>query len=188
MIAGEFWGGVMSSIGVSPWGGRAAARWGHYAPTLLSASICAVVLLRLRPPTGALALTAPFVLVAFVLTSWLFMRQHDRRLCELCVSAMPLDMSAQAARYQRRLWLVHRGSDPRYVIGYLVVLIGSNFLPGTGGQLIWALVQCTMIYLIAAYTAHRRLQPWCPWCRGDGGGGEYEDAPPPAPQDYSRIS
>ncbi|MEO6884956.1 MAG: hypothetical protein ABI232_01535 [Jatrophihabitantaceae bacterium] len=177
----------MSSIGVSPWGGRAAARWGHYAPTLLCGSIFAAILIGLRPLPGTLALTAPLALVAFVLASWLFMRQHDRRLCELCVSAMPLNMSEQAARYQRRFWLAHRGGDVRYVGPYLLVLIGTNFLPGTVGRIIWALVQCTMIYLIASYTAHRRLQPWCPWCRGDGGGGEREDAPPPAPQDYSRI-
>ena len=29
-----------------------------------------------------------------------------------------------------------------------------------------------MIYLILAYSSHRKLQPWCPWCSGGGGGSE----------------
>jgi hypothetical protein len=70
------------------------------------------------------------------------------------------------------------------LIPYLVVLIGSNFATTTAGRIGWAVVQSSMIYLILAYTTHRRLQPWCPWCRSDGGG-EHEDvSPPPPPVDH----
>jgi hypothetical protein len=112
------------------------------------------------------------------------MRQHDRRLCEQCASAMPLNPAERAARCHRMFWLSHCGSQPRYLIPYLVVLIGSNFASTAAGRIGWAIVQSSMIYLILAYTTHRRLQPWCPWCRDDGGG-EHEDiSPTPPPVDH----
>jgi hypothetical protein len=188
MIDGEGLGASMSSLEVSPWGERATARWGHHGPTLLSASILAVIALGLHPPTGPFALTVPLALVVFILTTWLCMRQHDRRLCELCVSAMPLDVAERAERYQRRFWVAHCGTQPRYLIPYLTVLIGSDFLPGSPGRVVWALAQSSMIYLIASYSAHRRLQPWCPWCRGDGGGGAPEQAPTPTPEHHRQLT
>jgi hypothetical protein len=113
--------------------------------------------------------------------SWLLMRRHDRRLCEQCVSAMPLNASERATRYQRRFWMAHTGSERRFLIPYLVVLIASNFaVTTTVGRLFWVVMQASMIYLIRSQVTHRRLQPWCPWC-SDGGGGSHqeEDAPDP---------
>lgn len=189
IVAGK--GNVMGDMGgfaAQPWGGRLAGRWGHYGPQMLSASIVGVIMIGLRPPPGAFALTVPVALLVFVVASWLLMRQHDRRLCEQCVLSMPLNPSEQAVRYKRRFWLAHSGAQPRLVIPYLVVLIGSNFATGTIGRIGWALVQSTMIYLILSYSTHRRLQPWCPWCRGDGRGGEDEDvAPPPPPVDRRQL-
>lgn len=172
----------------SPWLARVAERWGHFGPVLLSASIVAVILMGLRPLEGPLALSMPVLLLAFVLASWLLMRQHDRRLCEQCAASMPLNPAELASRYGRRFWLAHAGSQPRVVVPYLAVLIGSNFATAPGARLAWALVQATMIYLIVSYSSHRKLQPWCPWCRGDGGGGSGEDiAPPPSPEDRRQL-
>lgn len=164
-----------------PWAGRLAARWGHFAPELLMVAIGAMIVMRFRPPPQALALTAPLSLVALVITSWLLMRRHDRGLCEHCMAAMPLNPSAQATRYQRRFWVSHTGTERRYLIPYLVVLFGSNFAPGTAGRVGWVVVQSSMIYLILAYSTHRRLQPWCPWCRQGGGGSDAEDPVTPDP-------
>lgn len=173
-----------------PWSARLAERWGHCAPQALMVSIVAAILLRLRPPADATAaLGASVALISFVLASWLLMRRHDRGLCEHCMAAMPLNPSEQAVRYRRRLWLLHTGAERRFVIPYLVVLIGSNFAPGPSGQLFWALMQTSMIYLILSYSTHRRLQPWCPWCRGDGGGEDAEEpaTPDPVPGDQRQL-
>ncbi|MCU1659234.1 MAG: hypothetical protein JWO57_3890 [Pseudonocardiales bacterium] len=153
--------------------GGFAGRWGHFAPELLMASIGAVIVLGLRPVYGPLSLTVSLGLVAFVLASWLMMRRHDRGLCEHCLTSMPLNPSEMAARYRRRFWVSHTGAERRYVIPYLIVLIGSNFATSPAGRVGWAVVQTSMIYLILAYSTHRRLQPWCPWCRENGGGGEH---------------
>jgi len=164
-------------------------RWGHYGPEALSASVLCVIVIGVHPLAWPLALTVPIALLMFVVASWLLMRQHDRRLCELCMLSMPLNPSEQSVRYKRRFWVAHSGGEPRVVVPYLIVLIGSNFVIDTITRIGWALIQSTMIYLIMSYSTHRRLQPWCPWCRGDGGGGrEDEDAtPPPPPVDRHQL-
>jgi hypothetical protein len=179
---------VMGDYAAHPWSARLAGRIGHHSPALLSASILGVILLGLYPPQSALALTMPIALLAFVLMSWLLMRQHDRRLCELCMAAMPLNPSELAAHYKTRFWLAHSGGKPAFLVPYLAVLIGSNFLTGTIGRIGWAIVQSSMIYLILAYSSHRRLQPWCPWCREGGGGqDDRDDVTPPPPSDRRQL-
>lgn len=168
---------------------RVAAVWGHFAPDILCASIVAAIIVGLRPPSGIFMLTVPLTLMAVVLISWLLMRRHDRRLCEQCMAAMPLNAAEQAGRYQRRFWMAHTGAEPRFLVPYLAVLIGSNFFPGTWGRIVWAVVQLTMVYLIRSHVAHRRFQPWCPWCSGGGGGSARDDdvAPPPLPDNDRQL-
>jgi hypothetical protein len=162
---------------------RVADVWGHFAPEVLCLSIVGAVMIGLRPPDNALMVTAPLALMTVVVVSWLLMRRHDRRLCEQCMSSMPLNAAEKALKYQRRFWMAHTGSEKRFLIPYLTVLIGSNFFPGTWGRIAWAAIQLTMIYLILSHVAHRRFQPWCPWCSSGGGGSEREDdtTPPPLP-------
>lgn len=173
-----------------PWTERVAERWGHFGAELLAVAIAGVILLGLHPLAGAAAMTVPLALFAFVVATWVMMRRHDRRLCEQCMASLPLNPSEQAARHVRRLWVTHAGSQPRLVVPYLAALVGVNFVPGPLGRLLWALLQASMIYLILAYSTHRRLQPWCPWCRGGGGGGEDEDdpvSPDPVPGDRRQL-
>jgi hypothetical protein len=154
-------------------------RWGHFAPQLLSVSIVVAILLGIRPlmPTPATLLGIVSLLV-FVVLTWLRMREHDRRLCESCAASMPLNASEHAARHQRRFWLAHTGSNKRIVIPYVVVLVGSNFLTSPSGRIVWAIVQSSMIYLLLSYDTHRKLQPWCPWCSGGGGGSDRDEQVP----------
>ncbi len=168
---------------------RVADVWGHFAPEVLCLSIVGAVLIGLRPPANALMVTAPVALMTIVVASWLLMRRHDRRLCEQCMSSMPLNAAEKAVKYQRRFWMAHTGSERRFLIPYLAVLIGSNFFPGTWGRIAWAAIQLTMIYLILSYVAHRRFQPWCPWCSSGGGGSEREDdtTPPPLPDNDREL-
>lgn len=150
--------------------------WGHWSASLLVISIAASICLGLRTAApSTLSLLATLTLFMFVLTTWGMMRQHDRRLCTSCAAAIPLNAAEQASRYRRRFVVTHALSNPRILIPYLIVLLGSNwFLTFSGSsRYIWAAVQATMIYLVLSHSAHRRLQPWCPWCSGGGGGGEW---------------
>jgi hypothetical protein len=179
----------MSGYAEYRWTARVADVWGHLAPEILSVSIVGAIVVGLRPPPGILALTVPLTLFAVVIATWLLMRRHDRRLCEQCVTSMPLNASERATRYQRRFWMAHTGGEPRFLVPYLAVLIGSNFFPGTWGRIVWAVIQCSMVYLIMSHVTHRRFQPWCPWCSNGGGGSEHDEdvSPPPLPDNDRQL-
>jgi hypothetical protein len=170
-----------------PWRGRAADVLGHHANEILIVSIVSAVAIGLKPLPGMFAFTVPIALFGVVLLAWLLMRQHDRRLCEQCLLSMPLNPSEKAIRYKRRFWMAHTGSEPRFLIPYLVVLISSNFATTTLGRIAWAVVQLTMVYLIMSQSTHRRLQPWCPWCSDGGGGQEVDETPPVVPHDDRQL-
>jgi len=123
-----------------------------------------------------------------VVASWLILRRHDRRLCEQCVAALPLNPSGRAAGYRFRFRLAHLGSRPDALAAYFAVLVGTNFIPGVVGKALWTAAQLSMIYLIRSYVAHRRLQPWCPWCSDGAGGSELIDDPvAPLPDDRHQL-
>jgi hypothetical protein len=167
--------------------GRVAESIGHHASTVLIAAIVGVVATGLRPLPGLFMITVPLALVVIVIATWVLMRQHDRRLCELCMLSMPLNAAEQATRYSRRFWMAHTGAEPRFVIPYVVVLFSSNFATSTPGRIGWALIQLSMIYLVLSYSTHRKLQPWCPWCSEHGGGDHVEDIDPILPNDDRQL-
>jgi hypothetical protein len=172
-----------------PRSSRAAALLGHHACSVLCASIVAVVAVGLVPPPGVLAFTVPVLLFGFVILTFLMMRQHDRGLCEACVHSMPLNPAEQATRLHRRFWMAHTGSEPRFLLPYLVVVIGSNFATSVPGRVLWAAATLSMIYLLLSQSTHRKLQPWCPVCSGGGGGGEEVDTTPPVlPHDDRQLT
>jgi hypothetical protein len=167
-----------------------AGRWGHWAPQILIAAILTSVVMVIRPlpPSSPLALASPALLVAAVVATWVQMRRHDRSLCELCMAAMPLNASATAHRYRRRLAVAHLGSERRAVLAYLGFLVAFDLLlvlvpPDLvrPASYLWAAMQSTLIYLVLAHSTHRRLQPWCATCRADDGGGSPVGAPDPRP-------
>ena len=160
----------MGDYGGFSWSERAVDRWGHWGSSVLIASIVAAIGLGVRPPPAGspYAIAGPVALFAIVIWSWLRMREHDRRLCELCVKSMPLDAAEIAEQMHLRFTLAHLGERRELVVGYLIVLIGSNglLLLGPAGRIGWAIIQSSMIYLVMSYSGHRRFQPWCPQCRG----------------------
>lgn len=170
-----------------PGHGRAIGVLGHHAAGILIGAVVAVVALPVLPLPGLLVLTVPAALFGVVILSWLLMRQHDRRLCEMCMLSMPLNAAEQASRYKRRFWMAHTGAEPRFMVPYLVVLISSNFATSTIGRACWALIQLSMVYLILSQSTHRKLQPWCPWCSGGGGGEHVDELPPVLPNDDRQL-
>lgn len=185
----------MSSLYQSvPEPSRIARLWGHWGSQALIAAILLTIANALRPlPSDSPGATlVPVLLVLMVLSSWLLMRQHDRRLCEDCMRSLPLDPAQDAARFRRRMMLAHLAADRRVVAGYLLVLLASNLVlieslvPSELGRPLWAAVQSTMVYLVLAYSTHRRLQPWCRMCGGGGDDRQDADAPDPLPTGSSR--
>jgi hypothetical protein len=176
----------MGNYGGYSWSARASDRWGHWGASILIASILAAIALGVQPPPAGswIALALPLTLFAGVLVSWVKMRNHDRRLCERCARAMPLNAAETSHYLRHRFAVAHAAGRRGLLVPYLAVLLGSNalLLAGYPGRLGWALVQSSMIYLVLSYSAHRRFQPWCPQCRDGGGGQERFISPEPLPQ------
>jgi hypothetical protein len=167
--------------------GRAIDVLGHYATDALIGAIVAVVAVTVMPLPGLFAVTVPVALFGLVIACFLLMREHDRRLCETCMLSMPLNAAERASHFQLRFWLAHSATNPRVIGPYMVVLIGSNFVIGTITRYGWAAIQLTMVYLVLAYSTHRKLQPWCPWCSDGGGGSHVEDSSPVLPHDDRQL-
>jgi hypothetical protein len=172
--------------------GSAAAWWGHWGSAGLAGSVVAILAMGVHPlpaDTPA-AVLVPLSVLALALVSWLAMRQHDRRLCEMCAASVPLNASEVAARQHRRFAVAHAGSRRSLVVAYLAVLAGSDVVLLNGNELqriCWGLIQSSMIYLVLAYSTHRRLQPWCPQCRGGDGRSDRVDDRGPAPLGSSPL-
>ena len=190
---GPLGGEVMASMHAWSWAPEpGAGRVGHWAPEILVGVIVASIVLTVRPPSYETVWgpVAPVLLIGIVVAAWIQMRQHDRSLCERCIGSMPLNPSAAAQRYKRRLALVHLGSERRAIAVYFVFLFVANLGLALAppallqlATLAWAAAQSTLIYLVLSHTTHRRLQPWCQQC-GDGGGpAEDVDVPDPQPFD-----
>lgn len=167
--------------------GRAIDVLGHYATEMLIGAIVAVVLVPVLPLPGLFTVTVPLALFGLVIVAFLLLRDHDRRLCEMCMLSMPLNAAERASVYQLRFWLAHSALDPRIVVPYMVVLIGSNFVIPIITLVGWAAIQLTMVYLVLAYSTHRKLQPWCPWCSEGGGGSHVDELPPVLPNDDRQL-
>ncbi len=172
----------------APWAGRGVSRWAHYGPVWLWISVGAIVAFGLNPVdlstnSALLALTA---IVACAFIGWRSMRHHDRRLCERCVVSMPLNPADVAARYRIRFAIVHALVVRPIGLSYLALVIGSDLVLLHGPtieRIGWAVIQLSMVYLVVAYSSHRRLQPWCPQCRGGHGERDHSFDRGPAPLD-----
>lgn len=107
---------------------------------------------------------------------------HEKQLCERCSAAVPLDPQAKAARWDRMLWLVHQRRalvSVLVVIGVKALALDHAFRPGAWSFIMDALILTAVSVFAVAQRVHRRLQPWCPYCRWEGGG--KEEAVPEVP-------
>ena len=142
--------------------------WGHYAGECMIVAIAGQIFAGLYPQRGLTGVVIGVAIMALLISSFLVMRRHDRRLCETCMAELPLNPEAVVQRQQMRFWVTHTGSEPKYLVPYLVVVFGSSFAYNVIGRIPWAIIQATLIYLILAQITHRKLQPWCPWCKNGG--------------------
>jgi MFS family permease len=149
---------------------------GHYAHWYLAALVCGLMVLTVAPAAGAFVpWPAMVLLIAVAVLLGLSMLAHNRRLCERCMAALPLDASAVAARYRLRFRVAHLFERRLFALGYLTTLLGSSLMAADPvGRYLWALAEASLVYLLLVYVTHQRLQPWCPYCRH---GGEEQTTP-----------
>lgn len=114
---------------------------------------------------------------------------HQRGdLCETCIGSMPLDTDAAV---KKRMWALRAfhtlcGSSKALMclITVLLVLFAATYIPGigeTGQNIIGNSSTLLVVCMFVTSGIHRRLYPWCPWCRHGGrGDGEHEETPTPS--------
>ena len=154
---------------------------GHYAPWLLTIPIGALIVVTLTADRSS-SVPWPVVVVPLVVAGFLGLSllAHNRRLCERCITALPLDASKVADRYDRRFRAAHLFESKLFALGYLAVVLGSSLMYAHPvGRYAWAAVGASLMYLLVVYVTHQRLQPWCPYCRN--GGDEQVTPTTPAP-------
>jgi hypothetical protein len=149
---------------------------GHYAPWFLSVVMGGLIVMTLSPSVfSAVPWWVLLALIPLAIVAGGYILDHNRRLCERCITAMPLDPSTAAARYGLRFRVAHLFERKVFAIGYLAtVLVAMLVYDHPVGRYGCAVVQASLVYLMLVYITHQRLQPWCPYCRG---GGEEQSAP-----------
>lgn len=109
-------------------------------------------------------------------------------LCEKCISTMPLNPQAKAERQKRFLQTFHRmyGSPRRTMVtsaiqaALAVGTLASAFLaPDVVTSVLLEVMLLDLLVVHVTGNSHRKYQPWCPWCRDDGGHGDVASAPGP---------
>jgi hypothetical protein len=122
-----------------------------------------------------------WVISPLFLCFYYLLARHDARLCESCVGSLPLNAQEQSQSWRKvflKYW--HCGRlVPLVVFGGMITSL--IFLNGVKSAVSIAGLPMD-VAIVAMWTAelhHRRLLPWCPWCRGDGG--YDETVPEPVP-------
>jgi hypothetical protein len=106
--------------------------------------------------------------------------RHFELLCTTCLDRVPDDAPVQVKRKDRALRFVHwsRRRIGLVGIGVLVTVIAADLVDA----LAWLAVPLWALFVFDEWAVqfHARVVPWCPYCRG-GGGGPREASPTPDP-------
>lgn len=113
---------------------------------------------------------------------------HDRNVCDRHIIEAPLDDPDGAVqRNRRKLRLFHR-LTPGMVMKVAVVFLVASALMQFVFHVPTVVLHLPLIgfasalsYLAWSCVVHRRLEPWCPYCRRGGGDDGFEPVDPTRP-------
>ena len=160
---------------------RAAMWLGHYSTLFLLAAVAASVADDAAgQPNGPVDWAMDAFWLAAIAAFMIDLGRHRERLCERCVAASPLDPQAPVDRWRPVLRLHH---DRRAMLVVFGAILAWDFVsaglfkhPPSWVLAVDALVAVVIGASYAITWQHRRLYPWCPFCRWDEGG-EHEVSP-----------
>lgn len=160
---------------------------GHYSIRIMIPAVFLLVAFTVagRPggDNGVLSWIVTAVWLAWYVTIMFDFHYHEARLCERCIAATPLDPQKAVNRWDRLLRVYH---SKKVLIGMTISVVAWFFTaPWVAGHHWWgnaiSLVALLVIAVILTTShVHRRLYPWCPYCRW-GGRGDAEVVPDPDP-------
>ena len=163
----------------------------HVAGRWLPAAMVLTALLALASVTEAVPERANTLASALVLSWTVGGVFHSLRPCLACAAALPLNGAERAEKRHAMLGVFHAVADrmtrTRWAgAGAVACVVVCSMVLGWLGQrdvaeLFVLLVTLTFAPFVACSQVHSMLQPWCPWCRDDGGGGRGVNDPDPDP-------
>jgi hypothetical protein len=160
----------------------------HYGEPLVIAVIAASGVVGWVPiPKGIWESIVTWVSMAALTGAFILRDAHAKGdLCETCITHMPLDMERAVQRNKGWLWTNHLFFDRslwRLIwLGVMIGLIGVSLLVhGILRNALMTGVDVLLIVELMAIYVHRRLYPWCPWCRHGGRDDRVEAPTPPVP-------
>jgi hypothetical protein len=154
--------------------------------------------LHLSPTTDAVLNIISFAATVLWLFSCWAESKHNRNLCLLDLEETPLlDPQGAVDRDMWKLKIFHSKGKVVAVMGvFFLLLITANVLGTHGNE--WAMwFRLALIFpFVAAYlvvtevttTAHRRLYPWCPFCKRRRDDDDEETTPAPQPQPTGTVN
>lgn len=128
------------------------------------------------------------VILALILVFAAAQQRHDRSLCEHCIAHMPLDPQTEIIKRDRWLRANHVGEATSRKWASLIFAVLSLSYVGVlvfaprpvGGAVIVLVIGILGPLATIGIQIHKRLQPWCPYCRRNDGG-DYQFDPNPTP-------
>jgi hypothetical protein len=173
------------------WRGQAdrLTRWaGHYQLYFLAAAVVLGVADTADAyNSGVLDYATEAAMFAWVAAVSCDVLRHQTRLCERCITESPvLNPAAAVKRWRWALWWEHHRILRALPSMLLLALIfgGTAITAGqhNGGRLPWQLTGYAVLLPVVGVIwfvteKHRRLRPWCPYCRRWDDGGAHEAAP-----------
>lgn len=155
---------------------------GHYGPWLLAILVPDTFLLGMIALHGGLldqlAYAEASLALTFVVLSMLL--DHTDMPCVRCAKNPPSNGGEQAER--RMTWLRSYHYLRYRLLGASFFLWGASWLvPGTvPGRALMAVAALLLVPWAVLSRVHGKVQPWCPWCRDDGGESEEAEVPDPS--------
>ena len=144
--------------------GRFTAFTAHHNVPICAAWLTAVTLNALDHGNALAELLTLIVVVPYVASAGTA-ATHRGFLCGRCLSRIPVDGPARAEKHQWWLHLHHQ-----YTRRLLISAVGMAACVASFWWYPLLIIGCTESVATAyMLTTHRRLQLWCPWCRGRDG-------------------
>lgn len=143
-------------------------------------------------PVNAVSSTITVTIMAVVIATMLLKDfYHSRKLCLRCLKAAPmLDPQAAVDRHINALRRIHFARWRTFLLATVLIVayvassaaVASWPWPARAVLVVAGLVGFVgSLYMTYASFIHRRLYPWCPWCKRRGFGGEPLPEPTPDP-------
>lgn len=159
---------------------RREALIAHYAPWILGvllAAMCTTGLVALHHEAIRYAYVSVQLLAVYVV--FVMGRFHWEMPCLICADRLP-DNGGELA--ERRMWALKAAHRWRSSLVTYASCAWAASWPSGGhlvGRVLLTLAGLAVLVCLVLTRMHGRVQPWCPWCRGDDGHGAGADAPGP---------